>query len=139
MNNVRPLKPIPFTPRLVYLRTLIGNPKFGIAREVPMDEVRQRAPEWKAWTAAFDTQKDWVASEEAKGSAASTGSHQGVHAFWPTHPGYRSIVVFSGQGIVRGRKLGEIDLIDVAPTLAELLGVKLPQAKRKSLLPVMTH
>jgi hypothetical protein len=43
--------------------------------------------------------------------------------------------VIAGEG-VPARKLGEIDLLQIAPTLAGVIGVELPQAKRKSLWPL---
>jgi hypothetical protein len=55
-----------------------------------------------------------------------------VHGFWPARPGYRSIFILSGDG-VRPVKLGEIDMLQIAPTLAEAIGVKLPAAKSQSL------
>jgi choline-sulfatase len=58
-------------------------------------------------------------------------------AFWehgfPSHGNtyfeemVRVPLIFSGPGIVRGRKtIGDASLVDLAPTLAELLGVDLP-------------
>ena len=114
-----------------YLRTLIGNKKYGIAREVPLAEVATRSPDLKNWIAGFDTLPDVVASQETRGAAYGAGSHKGVHPFWPTHTDFRSVFVIAGPGISH-RTLGPVDLVDVAPTLSEAIG--LPPGKRRSVL-----
>ena len=116
-----------------HLRTLVGlGRKSGIAREVPMSEVRARAPGLGRWVAAFDTMPDYTVSDEDRGPPVGPGTHLGVHAFWPTRPGYRSIFIMAGPG-VRPVKLGEIEMLQIAPTLADIVGVKLPAAKSNSL------
>jgi predicted AlkP superfamily pyrophosphatase or phosphodiesterase len=115
------------------LRKMVGlGRRSGIAREVPMAEVRARARPLGSWLAAFDTMPDYVASDEDHGPALGPGTHLGAHLFWPTRPGYRAIFVMAGAGI-RAVKLGEIDMLQIAPTLADVLDVKLPAAKSASL------
>jgi predicted AlkP superfamily pyrophosphatase or phosphodiesterase len=116
-----------------YLQKEVGlGKRSGIAREVPMTEVRAKAPVLGRWTAAFDTLPDYVASDEDRGPAVGPGTHLGVHGLWPGRPNYRAVFILSGEG-VRTVKLGEIDMLQIAPTLAEILGVKLPAAKSTSL------
>jgi len=110
----------------------------GLAREVPMAEVRSRAPSISNWVAAFDTPPNSVASAQDRGPALGPGTHLGVSGFWPTRPGYRSVFVISGEG-VPARRIGEIDLLQIAPTLADVIGVALPQAKQKSLWPSISR
>ena len=43
--------------------------------------------------------------------------------------------VISGEGIP-AKHIGEIDLLQIAPTLADVIGVELPKTKRKSLWPL---
>lgn len=113
-----------------------GHPH-GLAREVPMAEVKASVPSLSnpaisKWVAAFDTPPNYLASAEDNGPALGPGSHLGISGLWPTRPGYRSVFVIAGEG-VPARKLGEIDLLQIAPTLADAIGVELPRAKRKSL------
>jgi predicted AlkP superfamily pyrophosphatase or phosphodiesterase len=116
------------------LRRLAALKKNGLAREVPMAEVSRYAPELKNWVAAFGTAPGYVPVDEAKGPAVGPGDHKGLHGLWPNRPGYRSVFLLSG-GNVRAVHLGEISLLDVAPTLASVLGVTLPDAKQPSLWP----
>jgi predicted AlkP superfamily pyrophosphatase or phosphodiesterase len=113
-------------------RLMAQGRKYGIAREVKMTEVKARAPMLGRWVAAFDTMPDCMASDEDRGPGIGAGTHNGVHGFWPTRPGYRSVFILAGEG-VRPVKLGEIDMLQIAPTLAEAIGVKLPAAKSQSL------
>jgi predicted AlkP superfamily pyrophosphatase or phosphodiesterase len=99
-----------------------------------MAEVSRYAPELKNWVAAFGTAPGYVPVDEAKGPAVGPGDHKGLHGLWPNRPGYRSVFLLSG-GNVRAVHLGEISLLDVAPTLASVLGVTLPDAKQPSLWP----
>jgi predicted AlkP superfamily pyrophosphatase or phosphodiesterase len=113
-------------------RLMSDGHRHGIAREVPMDEVKSKAPALGKWIAAFDTPQNYVASADDRGPALGAGSHMGVSGLWPGRPGYRSVFVIAGAGI-RAGKLGEIDLLQIAPTLADVIGVKLPLAHKSSL------
>jgi hypothetical protein len=121
------------------LRKLMNDGhRHGLAREVAMAEVKAKAPSITNWVAAFDTPPNSVASAEDRGPALGPGTHLGVSGFWPTRPGYRSVFAVSGEG-VPARRIGEIDLLQIAPTLADVIGVTLPQAKQKSLWPSISR
>lgn len=57
----------------------------------------------------------------------------GTHGFLSTNPKMNAILVMAGRGIQPGAKLGNektpgiVRNVDVAPTIARLLGIKLPQ------------
>lgn len=121
------------------LRQLMNDGhRHGLAREVPMSEVKSKDPSLAKWIAAFDTSPNSVASAEDNGPALGPGSHHGVSGFWPTRPGYRSIFVVAGNGI-HAQKFVEIDLLQIAPTLAGAIGIKLPQARKGSLWPTISR
>jgi hypothetical protein len=115
------------------LRKAIDVPRSGIAREVPMTEIHRLAPDLRGWIAAFDTTLNFVANEETRGSAVGTGSHRGVHGLWPTHDSSRAVFILTGPGVKHAR-LGEISILDEAPTFAEILGVRLMKARGVSVL-----
>jgi len=56
------------------------------------------------------------------------GVHGG-HGFSPEYPDMRAAFFVSGGAIAQHRDLGVIDMRQVAPTVAQLLGVTLPSAK----------
>jgi predicted AlkP superfamily pyrophosphatase or phosphodiesterase len=56
------------------------------------------------------------------------GTHGG-HGFSPEAPEMRAAFFISGAGVARHRDLGVIDMRQIAPTVAQLLGVSLPTAK----------
>ncbi|MDP9054367.1 MAG: alkaline phosphatase family protein [Acidobacteriota bacterium] len=115
------------------LRKLLADGhRHGLAREIPMAQVKAKAPGLARWVGAFDTQQNYVASAEESGPALGPGTHLGVSGLWPTRPGYRSVLIIAGEGVL-SRKLGEVDLLQIAPTLADILGVAMPQAQAKSL------
>lgn len=57
----------------------------------------------------------------------------GAHGYAPTLSEMNAAFFIVGPGIMAGRSLGEIDLRDVAPTLAGLMRAKLPDAEGKPL------
>jgi predicted AlkP superfamily pyrophosphatase or phosphodiesterase len=66
------------------------------------------------------TDERWVAPRE------QTGASIGVHGFLATDPKMNAMFIAAGAGIKRGAKLDVIDNVDVAPTVAYLLGITLP-------------
>ena len=57
----------------------------------------------------------------------------GEHGFSLDCPQARTLLWLSGPGILRGARIGETDLINIAPTLAHALGLSLPQAQGKAI------
>jgi predicted AlkP superfamily pyrophosphatase or phosphodiesterase len=58
----------------------------------------------------------------------------GGHGFLPELAEMDSSFFIAGPGIPAGRNLGRIDMRDIAPTLASLLGVELPSAEGRDAL-----
>ena len=58
----------------------------------------------------------------------------GGHGFFPELNDMDSSFFLVGPGIPGGRNLGRIDMRDIAPTLARLLRVRLPEAEGRNLL-----
>ena len=56
----------------------------------------------------------------------------GTHGYAPDVPEMNSSFFIAGPGIAAGRDLGQIDMRDIAPTLAALLGVNLDAAEGRS-------
>jgi hypothetical protein len=60
--------------------------------------------------------------------------NKGMHGYFPDHPEMRATLIIDGPGLARHGSLGEVDMRDVAPTVARLLGVSFPSATGKPLL-----
>jgi predicted AlkP superfamily pyrophosphatase or phosphodiesterase len=58
---------------------------------------------------------------------------RGSHGFDPNLPALHATFVAWGAGIKPGAKLGTIKNIDVAPTIAALLGIPLPGVEGRAL------
>jgi predicted AlkP superfamily pyrophosphatase or phosphodiesterase len=59
--------------------------------------------------------------------------YKGMHGYFPGAPTMRSTFLIVGPDVRKGRNLGEIDMRMIAPTLADIMGVGLPQAELRSL------
>jgi len=66
-----------------------------------------------------------------------TSGSPGSHGYLSSNPRMNAVFVASGRGIKRGAKLDVIDNRDVAPTMAHLLGQKLPRADGKVLKEIL--
>lgn len=66
-------------------------------------------------------------------------SPSGSHGYLATDPQMNGIFIASGVGIKKGMKLGVIENIDIAPTLAALFGQKLSNAEGKILQEILTN
>ena len=114
------------------LKRLAADPANGIAQVLDADALHARGgfPE-----AAFlvDMQPGYFLGRETSGPLVTATATAGMHGYLPSLPEMASAFFIAGAGIGRGRSLGEIDMRDIAPTLATLLGVVLPAAEGKSL------
>ena len=51
----------------------------------------------------------------------------GMHGFNPLRPSMRTLMVLNGPGVKAGQRLSGVEIVDFAPTLAELLRVPIPK------------
>lgn len=73
-----------------------------------------------------------------KGPSASltaTAGSKGMHGYFPQSPEMRSTFLVMGKGIAAGKSFGAIDMRAIAPTLAKIMRVQLPDAELPSLIP----
>ena len=70
-----------------------------------------------------------------KGELITPTSGRGTHGYLNNARELHSSFFIAGPGIPSGKALGEIDMRDIAPTLAAILGVRLPLAQGRNLLP----
>jgi predicted AlkP superfamily pyrophosphatase or phosphodiesterase len=68
----------------------------------------------------------------------ATEGSLGAHGYVASDPELSALFIASGTGIARGVGLGTIDNVDVAPTIAKLLGLTLPNADGRILEEILT-
>jgi predicted AlkP superfamily pyrophosphatase or phosphodiesterase len=96
----------------------------------PSPKEDPRAPDF--WIAAKRGYSfgDSAAGKETIGVRKTIG---GTHGYLPDQPDLLAACVIWGPGIKAGTNLGKMNITDVAPTIARLLGVALPSAEGKVL------
>ena len=71
-----------------------------------------------------------------KGSAAplvAPSKSKGMHGYFPANPKMRSTFMMIGKNVAKAKNWGEIDMRSIAPTLARIMGAKLPDAEKPAL------
>jgi hypothetical protein len=76
---------------------------------------------------------DWYFDDRTTLEEAPPERYRGSHGHLPTHPQMLTAFVAAGPGIPEGRRIAEASQLDVAPTVAALLGLALPAAERPPL------
>jgi predicted AlkP superfamily pyrophosphatase or phosphodiesterase len=111
------------------LRTLAADPNNGIAAIEDRAAIRRRGA-FPGAAFLVVMKSGFYAGGNLTGEFVSElpGTHGG-HGFSPELPEMRAAFFISGPGIARGRDLGVIDMRQIAPSLAQLLGVPLPTAQ----------
>ncbi len=75
--------------------------------------------------------EDWFFSRHTSvEQAAAATRYRGTHGHRPEDPRLHAGFVAAGPSVAEGARLGVLDQLDVAPTVAAMLGVKLPAAAR---------
>jgi arylsulfatase A-like enzyme len=65
--------------------------------------------------------------------------NQGHHGYLSTNPKMNAVFVAWGRGIKPGAKLDLVQNIDIAPTIARLLEVELPNAQGRPLREILSQ
>jgi predicted AlkP superfamily pyrophosphatase or phosphodiesterase len=72
----------------------------------------------------------WHFGDQAVEGPATGPVYRATHGHLPDDPRLLAGFVMAGPGVAEGARVGHLDALDVAPTLAALLGVTLPEAVR---------
>jgi predicted AlkP superfamily pyrophosphatase or phosphodiesterase len=115
------------------LKQLQDDPQYGIAHVLDHDEVVKLGGTAQAsWFVQFKIGYEMGIKPDAP--VLTPGRERGMHGYDAALPEMRSTFLIAGKGVPAGKDLGSIDMRDIAPTLAVLLGVQLPDAQGKALL-----
>jgi predicted AlkP superfamily pyrophosphatase or phosphodiesterase len=110
------------------LAQLAADPAAGIDRVLTHEEVVQgRGFPDAAFLVAFKI--GYEIGVKFEGELVSAPTNLGMHGYLPERPEMRSSFFVIGPHIAAGRALGDIDMRQIAPTLARVLGVSLPEAE----------
>jgi predicted AlkP superfamily pyrophosphatase or phosphodiesterase len=117
------------------LDTLARDPANGIERIVPAEEI-QRDGGFPGAAFVVALQVGYEMAYALTPPLITKPSNLGMHGYMPERPEMRSTFLIVGPGIAKGRSLGEIDMRQIAPTVAAPLKLHLEGAEL-SALPLM--
>jgi predicted AlkP superfamily pyrophosphatase or phosphodiesterase len=114
------------------LEELQSNPANGIARVFTKPELVAQGgyPEAEL---LIEFAPGFYLGNELRGDLLSVAGSKGTHGYMPDRPEMHAAFFIKGKGVAQARDLGVIDMRQVAPTLAEILRVKLPGAREPAL------
>jgi predicted AlkP superfamily pyrophosphatase or phosphodiesterase len=114
------------------LKKLAADPKDGIAQVIGREEIARRGGGPDA-DFMVDFASGFRAGKLYTGPLLIPAKDKATHGYFPERPDMRATFVIAGPGIAAGKAMGEIDMRDIAPTLAKIMGVALPTATGKPL------
>ncbi len=114
------------------LQQLAADPANGIIRIVERDELRKLGG-FPSASFLVDLKPGFQMDFSFSGPVHRNGEAGGTHGYLPEHSEMRASFFVAGAGIAHGRNLGVIDMRQIAPTLAETLGLSLPSADGQTL------
>lgn len=116
------------------LQKLSADPANGIDRILEADELHKRGG-YPSASFFVGLKPGWRTGTTLDGPVSSKIKPGGTHGAMPDLPELYAAFFLVGPGVPAGRDLGVIDMRDVAPTLAHEIGLSLPTADGKNLLP----
>ncbi len=114
------------------LDKLAADPRLGIERIL---DAKQIAADGGNPQASFyiGLKPGYESADTPLAALVSAPHELGTHGYLRQHPEMNATFLVAGPGVPAGKSLGQIDMRDIAPTVAKLLDVSLPQATGKPL------
>jgi predicted AlkP superfamily pyrophosphatase or phosphodiesterase len=115
---------------LTLLETLKADPKNRIAKIATAQDIAAMGGNPVAsYYVQFELNAYGGGFKGKDAPLVSPSANKGTHGYFPSEPAMRSSFMLMGKGIARARDLGEVDMRVIAPTLANIMGVPLPDAE----------
>jgi predicted AlkP superfamily pyrophosphatase or phosphodiesterase len=106
---------------------LAADPRYHIARVLDREETRRKGgPREAAFTIAM--QPGFETGRDPAAPLSTPSSYKGMHGYMPDLAAMRSTLIVAGPSLRRHGDLGQVDMRAIAPSVARVLGVKLPAA-----------
>lgn len=119
------------------LRSIVELELSGRARFVSREELDALGAYPEAFAAIEAEDGYALADEPGTEELLLPAGTLGSHGYLPTNPRLFASFLMAGQAVAeaqRGLRIPPIQMIDVAPTLARILGVELPEARGRALV-----
>jgi predicted AlkP superfamily pyrophosphatase or phosphodiesterase len=116
------------------LAKVASNPANGVDRILEGEELHKRGG-YPPASFFVGLKPGWRTGSTVDGPVLSKTKIGGTHGAMPDLPDLHASFFLIGPGVPAGKSLGTIDMRDVAPTLAHEVGLALPSADGKILLP----
>jgi predicted AlkP superfamily pyrophosphatase or phosphodiesterase len=113
------------------VKLLLGNPTYGISRAYRGAELATTGGFSGAYVVLEAAPGTMIRGPEPGELVAPSTTFLGSHGYDPRRPEMRAAFVVRGPRIPAGRTLGVVRLLDVAPTIARILGVDLGKTEGK--------
>jgi len=113
---------------------LVKDPESGVARVLNSEQIH-RLGGWPGVAFAVELKPGYTFGLRPSGPLVTESAYRGMHGYAPDRKEMNSAFLIVGPGIAAGKSLGEIDIRDIAPTLAAILGLRLAQAEGRDLFP----
>ncbi len=115
------------------LAGLAADPASGVGRVIDRDQIAALggAPDMDFFV---DARIGYNIDGRLTGPLVAPPSEKGTHGYFPDHPKMHATLIIDGPALRRTGSLGEVDMRDIAPTVARILGVDLPSADGRPLL-----
>ena len=112
---------------------LAADPNNGIEAIIPHDQLASLGGVSDA-VFVISLRAGYSTGDALSGPLVIDTPGRGTHGYNPvTTPEMRSSFFATGLGVARGKDLGLVDMRQIAPTLAGILGVSLPTATQTAL------
>ena len=115
------------------LQAMKADPNNGIAEVLERGAIKQRGAFPDASFLIVMKLGYYALADATSPLLSDVQGTPGSHGFSPDYPEMRAAFFIAGPGIARGRNLGVIDMRQIAPTVAQLLGVRFPAATQPPL------
>jgi predicted AlkP superfamily pyrophosphatase or phosphodiesterase len=116
------------------LAKLAADPANGIDRILDADELHKRGG-FPSASFFVSPKPGWKMGSALDGPVLSKTKPGGTHGELPDLPDLRAAFLLVGPGVPEAHSLGIIDMRDVAPTLAHLVGLSFSSTEGQDLLP----
>lgn len=114
------------------LTELAAKPENGIARVLDSGDI-QKTGGFPGASFLVELKPGYQFGGNFSGPLVTPAPSTGTHGYLPDRPEMRSSFFIMGRGIAAGKDIGVIDMRQIAPTLAAILKVNLPTAKKPAL------